>query len=106
VVDGEYRKFATRTILCAVSLQEASHIVAEFAAELAAQHSARLILQHVIRPQERHEVLAGRTIDQIEADLLALVPAELRERLPCRPSWCPATRPRNCSTRAGRNWRI
>jgi len=64
-VDGEYRKFATRTILCAVSLQEASHTVAEFAADLAAQHNARLILQHVIRPQERHEVLAGRSIDQI-----------------------------------------
>ncbi len=80
-VDGEYRKFATRTILCAVSLQEASHTVAEFAAELAAQHSARLILQHVIKPQERQEVLAGRTIDQIEADLLALVPAELAGRI-------------------------
>ena len=80
-VDGEYRKFATRTILCAVSMQQASHTVAEFAAELAAQHSARLILQHVIKPQERQEVLAGRTIDQIEADLLALVPAELAGRI-------------------------
>src|ERR1700722_2354225 len=49
VVKGAYRNFATRTILCAVSLQEASHVVAEFAAELAAQHSASLILQHVIR---------------------------------------------------------
>ena len=78
VVDGNYRKFATRTILCAVSLQEASHVVAEFAAELAAQHNARLILQHVIRPQERREVLAGRTIDQIEGDLMALVPEELQ----------------------------
>jgi nucleotide-binding universal stress UspA family protein len=76
-VNGDYRKFATRTILCAVSMQEASHIVAEFAAELAAQHSARLILQHVIRPQERHEFLAGRTIDQVEADLLGLVPTDL-----------------------------
>jgi len=81
VVEGDYRKFATRTILCAVSLQEASHVVAEFAADLAAQHSARLILQHVIRPQERHEVLAGRSIDQIEADLLGLVPAELLEKI-------------------------
>jgi len=80
-VDGEYRKFATRTILCAVSLQEASHTVAEFAADLAAQHNARLILQHVIRPQERHEVLAGRSIDQIEADLLALVPEELKDKI-------------------------
>jgi nucleotide-binding universal stress UspA family protein len=76
VVGGDYRKFATRTILCAVSMQEASHIVAEFAADLADQHHARLVLQHVIRPQDRHEVLARRSIDQIEADLLGLVPAE------------------------------
>ena len=28
-----------------------------------------------------HEVLAGRTIEEIETDLLALIPAELQERL-------------------------
>ena len=81
VVDGAYRKFATRTILCAVSMQPASSIVVGFAAELAAQHNARLILQHVIRPQDRSEVLAGRTLDQIEAELFALVPAELRDKI-------------------------
>jgi nucleotide-binding universal stress UspA family protein len=81
VVDGTYRKFATRTILCAVSMQPASSIVAGFAAELAVQHSSRLILQHVIRPQDRAEVLAGRTLDQIETELFALVPAELRDKI-------------------------
>jgi nucleotide-binding universal stress UspA family protein len=81
VVDGTYRNFATKTILCAVSLQEASHVVAGFAAELALEHSARLILQHVIRPQERAEVLAGRTLDQVEADLRALIPRELEDKL-------------------------
>lgn len=80
-VPGEYRKFATRTIVCAVSMQEASHTVVEFAAELAAQHSASLILQHVIRPQERQEVLAGRSMDQIEVDLMALVPTEARGKI-------------------------
>jgi nucleotide-binding universal stress UspA family protein len=80
-VPGEYRKFATRTILCAVSMQEASHTVVEFAADLAAQHSARLILQHVIRPQERHEVLAARSMEQLEADLIALVPADLQGKI-------------------------
>jgi hypothetical protein len=44
VVDGAYRNYATGTILCAVSLQEASYAVARFAAELAAQHNARLVL--------------------------------------------------------------
>jgi nucleotide-binding universal stress UspA family protein len=76
-VEGTYRGFATRTVLCAVSLHETSCVVAAFAAELAHQHNARLILQHVIRPQDRAEVLSGRTIDQVEADLFGLVPPEL-----------------------------
>jgi nucleotide-binding universal stress UspA family protein len=81
VVDGTYRNFSTRTILCAVSFLESSYVVAIFAAEVAFRHNARLILQHVIRPQDRAEVLAGRTIEEIEADLLCLIPAELRERI-------------------------
>lgn len=81
VVDGKYRNFATRTILCAVSLQESSPVVVQFASELAAQHSASLVLQHVIRAHDTLEELADRTIDQIEADLLALVPVELQERI-------------------------
>jgi nucleotide-binding universal stress UspA family protein len=81
VVDGSYRNFATRTVLCAVSLHEASAIVAAFAAKLAAQHGARLILQHVIRPQDRAEVLAGRSLDEVEAGMLALVPTKLRAQV-------------------------
>jgi len=81
VVDGSYRSFATKTILCALSLLDTSHVVTAFAAELAAQHSARLILQHVIRPQDTHEVLAGRTIADIEDDLLRLLPEEFHERI-------------------------
>jgi nucleotide-binding universal stress UspA family protein len=81
VLDGSYRNFATRTILCAVSLHEASTIVAAFAAELAAQHGARLILQHVIRPQDRADLLAGRSLDEMEAGMLALVPRELQGQI-------------------------
>jgi nucleotide-binding universal stress UspA family protein len=81
VVDGKYRNFATRAILCAVSLQEASPVVVSFAAELAAQHNARLILQHVIRPQERAEVLAGRSLHDIETELLTLVPPALHDKI-------------------------
>ena len=81
VVDGAYRNFATRTILCAVSFIESSYVVATFAAEAAFRHHARLILQHVIRPQDRAEVLAGRTIEEVEADLLNLIPIELREQI-------------------------
>ena len=81
VVDGSYRNFATRTILCAASLHEASSVVASFAADLAVQHNARLFLQHVIRPQERAEVLAGRTLDEIEKDLMLLVPPKLAHKI-------------------------
>jgi nucleotide-binding universal stress UspA family protein len=78
VVDGSYRNFALRTILCAVSLHACNCVVVGFAAELAAKHNARLILQHVIQPQERREVLATRTIEQLEAELMSLIPAELQ----------------------------
>jgi nucleotide-binding universal stress UspA family protein len=81
VVKGDYRQYATRTVLCAVSMQSASSIVVGFAAELAAQHNSRLILQHVIRPQEKAEILAGRTLDQLEKDLLRMVPQKLQEKL-------------------------
>jgi nucleotide-binding universal stress UspA family protein len=81
VVDGAYRNFATRTILSAVSLIESSYVVATFTAKMALHHGARLVLQHVIRPQDRAEVLAGRTIEEIEADVLCLIPTELREKI-------------------------
>jgi nucleotide-binding universal stress UspA family protein len=81
VVDGSYRNFATRTILCATSLNEGSTIVAAFAAQLAAEHHARLILQHVIRPQDRAEFLAGQSLDEVEAGMLELVPEKLRGQI-------------------------
>ncbi|MGD0940983.1 MAG: universal stress protein [Terracidiphilus sp.] len=77
VVDGKYRNFETRTILCGVSLHESCRMVVEFAAELAAEQNARLILQHVIRDQDRHQTLAGRTIEQLEAEIVALIPEKL-----------------------------
>jgi nucleotide-binding universal stress UspA family protein len=81
VVESTFRNFAKRTILCSVSTQGSNHVVVSFAAELAAKHNASLILQHVIPPQERAEVLAGRTIDQIGAELLSLVPIELQNKI-------------------------
>jgi hypothetical protein len=60
---------------------DTSLVVATFAAGLALKHNARLILQHVIKPQERSQVLAGRSIDQIEGDLISLIPADLQEKI-------------------------
>jgi nucleotide-binding universal stress UspA family protein len=81
VVDGKDRNYGTRTVLCAVRMLESSSVVVQFAAELAAQHDARLILQHVIRPQDRTEVLAGKSLDQIEREMLGLVPEKLQGKL-------------------------
>ncbi len=81
VVDGSYRNFTTRAILCAVSFIESSFVVANFAAELALQHHARLTLQHVIRPQDRAEMLAGHSMEEIESDLVCLVSPELRDQI-------------------------
>jgi nucleotide-binding universal stress UspA family protein len=80
-IDGSYRNFGTRTILCAASLHEPSAVVAAFAADLALQHNARLVLQHVIRPQERADILSRKSLSQIETDLLMLVPPSLRTKI-------------------------
>jgi len=77
VVSGRYRNFATRTILCGVSLHESSPAVVALAAELASEQNARLVLQHVIRPQDRQEVLSRRSMDETEAQMRELIPARL-----------------------------
>jgi len=81
VVNGAYRNFETRTILCAVSMHEPTATVVGFAAALARQHNARLILQHVIRPQERAEVLKNRSLDDLETDLLSMIPLSMQHSI-------------------------
>jgi nucleotide-binding universal stress UspA family protein len=84
VVEGAYRHFSARTILCSVGAHESSQVVAQFAAELAAHHKASLILQHVIPHQEHDEILAGRTLGQIEAELPSLIPPKLKHKVGVR----------------------
>src|SRR5580658_7030764 len=81
VIDGASRNFEISTILCAVSMNENSETVAGFAAELAARHRARLVVQHVIRPQDRAEILAGRTMDELEGELHSLIPEKLQRKV-------------------------
>jgi nucleotide-binding universal stress UspA family protein len=83
-VDGKYRNYDTSTILCALSLNETRETVAACAADLALRHDARLILQHVIKPQDRAEVLAGRTTDNLEQGMLALVPERVLRQISVR----------------------
>jgi nucleotide-binding universal stress UspA family protein len=84
VVEGAYRNLAGRTILCSVGANGSRRVVAGFAAELAARHRASLILQHVIPPHESAEVLAGRTLAQVEAELPSLVPDGLHHKVSVR----------------------
>jgi nucleotide-binding universal stress UspA family protein len=83
-VDGRYRNYDTSTILCALSLNETSETVAAFAADLALQHDARLVLQHVIRPQERAEILAGRTTEDLEEEMLSMIPDRVQRQISVR----------------------
>jgi nucleotide-binding universal stress UspA family protein len=84
VVEGAYRHVSARTILCSVSTHESCRIVAQFAAELAARHNASLILQHVIPPQNCEEILAGRTLGQIENELPYMISPRLHRKVSVR----------------------
>ena len=81
VIRDAYRNSAGRTILCSVGKHQTGSVVAHFAAELAATHNARLILQNVIPQLESAEHLAGRSLDQIEAELPSLIPARLQQKI-------------------------
>jgi nucleotide-binding universal stress UspA family protein len=84
VIRDAYRNSVGRTILCSVGTHKSSSVVVGFAAELASMHNARLILQNVIPPHESAEHLAGRSLDQIEAELPSLVPARLQHKIDVR----------------------
>jgi nucleotide-binding universal stress UspA family protein len=84
VAEGSYRNCSSRTILCEVSQNEASRVVATFGSELASSHNASLILHRVISPQER-EALTGRTLDQIEAEIPSLLPHTVLQKVNVRP---------------------
>jgi nucleotide-binding universal stress UspA family protein len=84
VGDGTYRNVVTRKVLCDVSNQKASRVVARFGAGVAVEHNASLVLHHVIPPQERAEILGDRTTDEIEAELPSLVPDRLKHRIRVR----------------------
>ncbi len=73
----------------------------EFAAHLAVQHEAHLILQHVIRPQDRSQILASHTLDDLEAQLMRLVPQNLQSRIAVRRFLSLVIRRKNCFYQAG-----
>lgn len=81
VVEGAYRNSSTHTIMCSVSANRAGRVVTSIAAELAAKHNARLILLRVIPPQDAAEELDGRSLREIESEVLGMVPIQLRKEL-------------------------
>lgn len=76
-VDGAYRRYAVRKILCGVSRLAASTPVTNFAAALAQQDEARLMLLHVVQPGQFCKALAGYTAAQMEHELQEMIPVKL-----------------------------
>lgn len=78
VIDQAYQGYKAKTVLCATTLNESSFGEAALAAEIASRDGARLLLLHVLKPNDNSGNSGRRTIEQIEADLESLVPAQFR----------------------------
>lgn len=85
VVDKAFQDYKIKTVLCATSLGEYCFGSTALAADVALRAGARLLLLHVMKPSESAEVLASRTIEQIEEDIKSLVPTEFRSKLVIEP---------------------
>ena len=72
-VDGAYRHYSVRRILCGVSHLTHTSPVVTFAAELAEQYGAKLALVHVIAEQGHTAVPVEQEME-IEHELRAMVP--------------------------------
>lgn len=84
-IDPTAQDFTVRNILCAISLNQASHAAAEFAARLSAQLGAHLILQHVAPSREEAGLQPGAPLARIEAELRAMIPADVQQKITVEP---------------------
>jgi len=89
VLDKAFQGYKIKTILAATSLEEGCYAPVSLAAQIALEEGARLILLHVIKPSEKANILAKRTLEQIEEDLKSLVPMEIRPRIAIEPMIIP-----------------
>ncbi|HVJ09427.1 MAG TPA: universal stress protein [Acidisarcina sp.] len=85
VVNKAFDGYRIKNVLCATSLGESCFGPVALAAEVALHAGARLLLLHVMKPSESAELLARRTIQQIEEDVKSLIPIELRSQLVIEP---------------------
>jgi nucleotide-binding universal stress UspA family protein len=76
-VDGAYRHYAVRRILCGVSHLTGFSPATTFAAELAAEYGAHLTLLHVDESGQRHGPLSADTVIKLEHAMLAMMPHNL-----------------------------
>jgi nucleotide-binding universal stress UspA family protein len=85
VLDKAFQGYKIKTVLAATSLDEGCIAPVALAAQIALEEGARLILLHVIKASEKADILARRTLEQIEEDLKSLVPMEIRSQLLIEP---------------------
>ena len=81
VIDKAFQAYKIKSVLCATSLHGNCAGSAVLAAQIALDQGARLLLLHVLKPSESPEVLAGRTIEQLEEDIQSLIPPEIRSQI-------------------------
>ena len=85
VINKAFQGYKIKTVLCATSLRDSCFGSVALATDVALQAGARLLLLHVMKPSESAEVLASRTIEQIEEDIKSLVPIEMRSQIVLEP---------------------
>jgi nucleotide-binding universal stress UspA family protein len=89
VVNKAFQGFKIKTVLSATSLGQDCFAPVALAAQIALEEGARLILLHVMKASEKADILARRTLGQIEEDLKSLVPPEIRSQIVIEPMVVP-----------------
>lgn len=81
-IENTLHRFSIRRILTAVSLHShSSCVIAELATLLAAHHGAQLTLLHVTPSRKETSRGCGLTLENLEAELRAMVPPELQQSI-------------------------
>lgn len=75
-VDQAYQGYKIHSVLCATGLHENARAVVGLASDIAAKSGARLCLEHVIRQEDRGSSARTRSLEELESNLLSLIPEE------------------------------
>lgn len=80
-VDQAYQGYRIRSVLCATGLHENAWAVVGLAADIAAKSGARLCLEHVVKQEDRGAASRTRSVEDLENNLLELIPEEFHSSL-------------------------